>query len=172
MHYFLKDKKGQSLLEVTISLGLLVVVLFALAVVTINALRNSQLAKNQSQATKLAQESVDLVRTIRNKNCPLTMDGISYYWYTTGASPSPPLVWDSVLTNINTKKFRATLNADGSCGEITDINGEEKDINGTFTRVITITQVSPKLISLTANVSWEDISGDHNSQLVTILSNN
>ncbi len=168
---FFKTQSGQSLLEVTISLGLLVVVIFALAVITINALRNSQLAKNQSQATKLAQESVDIVRTIREKNCPITLNGTPYYWFSTGSNPPVALVW-SVIPDISQKKFRAFLNADGSCGGITDVGGEETDINGTFKRVITIEQVALNQVSVTSNVSWVDLSGDHNSKLVTILSNN
>ena len=57
--------KGQSLLELVVSVGLLVVVVTALAVTMINGLRNSQFSQNQSQATKLAQEGLDGVKNVK-----------------------------------------------------------------------------------------------------------
>lgn len=64
---FLNDR-GQNLLELVVALSVGVIVIGALAFATISSLRNTSLAKNKVQATKLAQEAVERVRSARDRN--------------------------------------------------------------------------------------------------------
>src|SRR5258708_13629327 len=60
LHYQL----GQSLLEVTLALGILIIILCAITIVTINVLRNSQFSNNHAQPTKLPQDGLNKAKTI------------------------------------------------------------------------------------------------------------
>lgn len=61
-------EKGQSLVEVTIALLVAIVVLGALAVLITSSLKNAQFAQKQVKATKYAQEAIDQIRVIRDRN--------------------------------------------------------------------------------------------------------
>ena len=62
------NEQGQSLLEVIVVVTVGVVIVGSLVFATIASLRNAQFAKNQSQATKLAQEAIEEVRSARSRN--------------------------------------------------------------------------------------------------------
>ena len=51
-------------MELVVGISLITVVIGAIAVITTYSSRNSQFSKNQAQATKLAQENIDVVITI------------------------------------------------------------------------------------------------------------
>lgn len=161
--------KGQSLLEVTIFMSLVAVIVLALTVTTLNGLGNSQFAKNQTQATKLGQSTVDVIRTLRSKNCKTTLNSAStptdYYWYAPGSGEL--LIWSAGLS---ATQVRAFISAAGSCGGITDQNPIEK--NGIFTRTTTLTNSTADQIIVNVSVTWKDISGNRESKIVTVLSNN
>lgn len=59
---------GQSLIEVIIAISVGILVVTALTIATIFSLRNAQFSKNSAQATQLAQEGIDRVRTGRDRN--------------------------------------------------------------------------------------------------------
>src|SRR3989338_1965261 len=61
-------QNGQTLLELVAAMAVAIIVVVALTFATIASLRNSQFAKNQSQATKLAQEGIEIVRSARDRN--------------------------------------------------------------------------------------------------------
>lgn len=63
-----KQERGQSLIEVLVALGVVVLVLLALISVTTASIRNATFAKNQSLATEHAQELIEEARDIRNSN--------------------------------------------------------------------------------------------------------
>ena len=81
---FAYRQAGQSLLEVVIALAVIVIIVGALTFATISSIRNSQVAKNHAQATKLAQEGIEWVRTGRDRNqCITGMENTSpavYSW--------------------------------------------------------------------------------------------
>ncbi len=66
---------GQSLLELIVVIAVSTMIVGALAFATIFSIRNAQLSKNQSQATKLAQEGIEKVRSIRDRNSEITVGG-------------------------------------------------------------------------------------------------
>lgn len=59
---------GQTLVEMIVALGILVLVVLALVRVTITATHNAQFARSQAQATKYAQEGIEEMRAYRNQN--------------------------------------------------------------------------------------------------------
>lgn len=61
-------QSGQSLLEVVIALSATGVVLGALLLITITGLNNNRFAQNQVKATKYAQETIDKIKSIRDRD--------------------------------------------------------------------------------------------------------
>ncbi len=176
--------KGQSLLELVIGVGLITVIMGAMAVVAINTLRNTQFSKNQTQATKFAQANLELVRTIKNSNfgvCLQTDGATCSRWEdiwavnfgtavpgcTTGCTFN---VQSDVINNVpgncpvtgGTTPFRLKYSA---------VNG----ISGRFTYQIIIEDEANLQKRVTSRVFWNDstttgASGtEHSSDLVTIL---
>src|SRR3989344_823335 len=62
------NANGQSLLEVTVAVAIGTLVVAALTFATIFSLRNANFAKNSAQATKLAHEGIERVRSSRDRN--------------------------------------------------------------------------------------------------------
>src|SRR5689334_17998405 len=61
------NQKGQTLLELIVVMAVSVIITGALVFAIISSLRNAQFAKNQAQATKLAQEEIEKVRSLRDR---------------------------------------------------------------------------------------------------------
>lgn len=159
--------KGQALLEIAITIGVAAVVIAAIAIITIVGLRNSQFAQNQAQATKLAQEGIERIRSMRGRNQAVCIDATSYYW-----SNKTPLVWGTSFgdrANCTFCKFKLT--GDSACPLQQATTAEE--IGGKFKRQIYIQDIAsePNRKKITSEVSWTDFSGSHKSELVTILAN-
>lgn len=163
---------GQSLLEVTITLGIAVSLILALTVITLQGLQSSQFSQNQVQATKLAQEGLERVRFLRNANIPVTVGVSDFNWYGT-----PPLIWDwdfqtyQPLIDCNNCRFQFDSCTEGVCSLQAFSGQGEKIPNSPFTREIRIEDSDTNQKKITARVSWTDISGVHESKLITILSN-
>lgn len=66
-HSKMKNQGGQSLIEVLVALVVVMIMVVALIVVILGSLKNSQFAQKQVQATKYAQEAIDKVRAIRDR---------------------------------------------------------------------------------------------------------
>lgn len=60
--------KGQSLMEVLIALSIIAFVASAVGGVIVSSLNNAQFGKNKTLATKYAQEGLEAIRELRNKN--------------------------------------------------------------------------------------------------------
>lgn len=61
-------QKGQTLIEVLVSLSILVIIISTIAVLITSSLDNTQSGKSQNMATKYAQEGIEVVRGIRDTN--------------------------------------------------------------------------------------------------------
>lgn len=156
---------GQSLLEITIMLGVAIVIITGLTVVTINGLKNSQFAQNQVQATKLAQEGLESVKLVKNRNCKVNLSGAStdYYWSNV---PDTQLIWGA---SIESAKTFVADTSNCSLAQNNDARVEQL-LNGRFQRSITlIKSADNQSITVTVVTSWTDISGTHQSKLATIL---
>ena len=163
--------KGQSLMELVVVIAVIIIVVVALTFATIASLRNAQFSQNQVQATKLAQEGIEKIRTLRDRD---TADAINYlkgdggratkfsdlwavnlscpancYFYFNYASP-PVLVGATVANLENIPPPPAKLQ---------------------FSRQVMIEDVgngqNQKKVTVITN--WTDVSGPHESKLTTIL---
>lgn len=176
-------ERGQTLLEITISLGVAVVVVTALTIVTISGLRNSQFAQNQATATKLAQDWLEQVRSMRDQNATVCdpIRGV-YNWndLVTGLYSSSP--WNNNCGSSACYYVVRTNPPTGCTGNpntttatlLIPVTQNTPDTQGSFTRIVSIQNYGippdPRQKKVTSTVSWNDFSGPHSSILETILS--
>ncbi len=91
--------QGQTLTEVIVVSTVGILVVTALTLATIFSLRNASSSKNESQATKLAQEGIERVRTGRDRNSAISITGVSVTsWDGSGTACSgvPSIKTDSI----------------------------------------------------------------------------
>ncbi len=140
-------KKAQSMIEMLVAIGIAVLVIVALVQVAVTSVKNSQFAKNQNLATRLAQEAIEEVRGQRDKSGWPTF--YNTYNATTKCLPSGDASsWTDKLPQ--------------GCGN---------NIGTIFSREVGFTDLansgSQLLIIVTA--SWTDTSGFHKSEQATYL---
>ena len=164
------NSKGQTMLEIVIMLSVLLIVTSAVVIISVNSLRNSQFSKNQTQATRLAQEGIDKVRTGIKKNCPIVnLDAQSYYWYENAV-----LVW-SISINNGSIPRNYSINLESSPCQFTEVStgsGDNLDSNfgKLFNRQILISDDTATTKKVNSLVEWTDFSGKHTSNIVTVVS--
>lgn len=157
----LKNQSAQSLLELIIVLAIAIIVIGALAIVTITSLRNANLSKNQLQATKYAQEGMERVRSIRNRNGDIVYDGNPQKF---------SFLWDIKLRNDCGDPCSFFLNSTNNSLTQSDILFEP--LAGGFERRVYLTDEGGswrEKKTVTVLVNWVDFSGKHESKLITIL---
>lgn len=180
MNKITTDNKGQSLMELVIGLGLVAIVAGAIAITTTNSLKNSQFSKNQIQATKIAQENLEKVRTIKNTNFGLC---------TSAQGSGNCSMWSDVWGHPFFGKVSTTCVAAVGCTyiivspcNVTTTSGVESkpfclrysatraNLADGFTSQIIIEDEAVNQKKVTSRVFWSDSSGEHSSDLVTIMS--
>lgn len=157
------NQRGQSLLEIVITIGVIMVVISGLAITTINGLKNSQFSKNQVQATKLAQEALTKVKVIRNLDYAVS-------------GPSPATKWSELWAmNLGAACsgqcryiLKEPVNSTLIWLQFQSADTKEPLADG-FQRQIIIEDFIANQKKVTVGVIWSDYSGTHQSQLVTIL---
>ncbi len=158
------NQNGQSLIEVIVASVVGILVVTALVLATIFSLRNASFAKNSAQATKLAQEGMEKVRTLRDR------DGQVDYTIL----PGPPAtyatkfndLWPPVSLICPTNCY-FYFNASGVLSGGTDTTLESIPPN--FQRQIVIEDAGSNQKTVTVIVRWTDFAGKHESKLTTIL---
>lgn len=175
----IKKTSGQSLLELVTILGFSVVIITALVITNINGLKNSQFSKNQLQATKLAQEGINIVRSIRDQNgtvCNQTgnsgndFKGLLNLNTTCTTAPCVFILNSSagVCNSLPTTNYWLNFSSASGFESLSPATGL------TFKRQVIISDPIPFIASqkeVIVQVSWDDISGTHKSNLSTVLSN-
>lgn len=177
----LKNQRGQNILELVVGLGLIAVVAVAISVMTVNSLRNSQFSKNQNQATKLAQELIEKVRTVKESNFGLCTQA----QVAAGSSCSTwEEIWGNqfgtIAANCITNQS-CTYVVGGTCNTSYTGVAESKpfclrhsatalDLGDGFTGQVFIEDEQANQKRVTVRVSWTDSSGTHTSELITVLS--
>jgi len=184
----LSDEKGQSLIELVVVVAVIVIVVGALTFATIASLRNASFSKNQAQATKLAQEGIERVRTGRDRNKVITHGGglgsvISW----DGNNLGQGKFWDYLINgncgnlqlappvycffNVDNEGKLAYLTAYGPISSQPTLPPGVESIPP-FSRAVVIsddTTTSGVQKTVTVIVTWKDVSGPHESRLTTIL---
>jgi Tfp pilus assembly protein PilV len=59
-------KKGQSLIEVVVAIGVVILIVTGLIVAVLSSLRSAQSSKSRSVATKLTQDGIESIRNLRD----------------------------------------------------------------------------------------------------------
>lgn len=93
--------KGQTLLEGVLALGVIAFVLSGIAVTVAFSLNNANFGKNQSLATQHAQEGIEILRKIRNKDYFGFKSYSGNYCLEKGASSLPPATGGCTVPNID-----------------------------------------------------------------------
>ncbi len=179
--------KGQSLLELTIMLGVALVIVAGVTFATLNGLKNSQFSQNQVQATKFAQEGIDAVRVIRDRDyaiCTQTDTTLPTRWsevwaagygangYSFGAVVASP-------SCISQNKCNFVLQSNSTPYCSLSVGNQPfwlrlratPEILGIFQRQIYLEDDAASRKKVTAKVSWSDSTGTHQSVLVSTLAN-
>lgn len=147
-------QNGQSLVEVVIALGIVVVLAVSLVSASLVTQRSSRAAKNNTQATKLVQQSVENLRVFRDrKGFSALINGNC---------------WKLVATDVN--PFNWNLTNSNACPE--KITLDQLDF---FRKIIIENPPSPldsaKAKKITVEVTWTDSGGLQKISNVTNLSN-
>lgn len=164
--------RGQALLEITISLGIILVIVTVLTMAVLDGLKNSQFSQDQTQATKLAEETINTVKTIKARNCPVNMgyslDPEFYFW-----QENTNLIWDVSLPT------PANFHIDSVNCEMIEINASSFDAVPVgfekFQRKVTMVNEPSTVLDrkkVRVEVSWYDANGLHSSVQETILTEN
>ena len=166
-----KFSTGQSLIEVVIVLGITVVVVVALVIVVLTSLKNAKFAQNQARATKYAQEALEQIKAIRDRD----EEGKIVFQDATFNFSG---LWD-----INMSKSLQCASIDGRDGPCyfkmetqpalaeADISQFE-DMGEGLSRQIIISDTEEtygKEKKINVRVFWEDSAGKHESNLQTVL---
>jgi type II secretory pathway pseudopilin PulG len=178
------NQQGQTLIEVLIALTVGVLILGALVIATIVSIRNAQFSQNQLQATKFAQEGIDLVRTIRNRNLkvesasPPFSTFIDLWTYSPGFGSCGYVKLGSCTNNAFLGYFKIVPDAFNPTGKLirgNTITEVSETVGGQFSRFILIEDQSSPVNTretekkITVIVRWKDTSGNHESNIQTIL---
>lgn len=173
------NNEGQSMIELVVGIGLITVVVGALAVVTINSLQNTQYSRNQVQATKLAQENIEKARTIKNSNFGVcTQDDMTQVLSCSTWDDIWPIQFGEMETTcVNGCTFNmfnglgnCPLKSGGNSPFCLKFSATRADLGEGFTSEIIIEDEAPSQKRVTSRVYWNDASGEHASDLVTVMS--
>lgn len=159
---------GQTLIELIVVVAVGTIIISALTFAAIYTLRNAQFAKNQSQSTKLSQEGVEQIRSIRDRDQAGSISGFtcnstavttfSGLWSCNLSGPCAGGICYFTLSN-NTLVY-------GSVNSFEDLG------NGLTRQVQLKNGFSyDKEKEVTVLVRWNDISGVHDSRITSVLRN-
>lgn len=169
---FFLNSKGQSLLEIAVSLGLITIIITVLTITTINGLKNSQFAKNQVLASSYAQQGIELVKAMRQRDCQIILSNSTVYrWFDNTGTPK--LVWSTEAANeaafaVNNS---ATFTANNSLCRLQQAASAEVLEEGAFLRTTKLERIDTGVMQVTVIVTWNDFSGSHQAKNVSLLTN-
>ncbi len=168
--------RGQTLIEAVVTLGVVVVIVGALVVLVIANGRRSNLSKQSDQATKIAQQGIELIRGIKQ-----TTGSPNVYVGTKGSGAGTPCnsgcifkdLYDRAQTSIS-----ACISTDGLNLLTPPLGCETTSILNLFTRSVTIEDgvapcASDFAISkrVTVMVMWTSTIGPETRKVQTCLTN-
>jgi Tfp pilus assembly protein PilV len=170
---------GQTLIELIISIALILIIITGVTILTVKGLQNSQFSRNQVQATKLAQEGIEKMRTIRDNN--YTVCG----WSASANAVAPNGLWSAACPTACRYTIEQTS---GTCNSTitsslwikytaSSTTVENIPVGGvTFKRYVLVNNAndlsgtaSTNIKNIDVVVSWTDSSGTHESKVSTVL---
>ena len=148
VHCLLLSRRGQSLIEVVVSAGISVILAIALISTSLIVQKTARAAKNNTQATKLAQAEIEQMRVYRDRK----------------GFDSLALGSCLVLKDVNQPDFNRW--------NLVNLAGCPESVAGTpFTREIKIQQQpDPNNKLVTATIRWRESGGEKFVSSQTILS--
>ncbi|MBI4036043.1 hypothetical protein HY383_03760 [Candidatus Daviesbacteria bacterium] len=165
---------GQSLLEVVTASAVGILVVAALTYATIFSLRNATFAKNSAQATKLAQEGIEKVRSSRDRNSSIS-GSFTLNSQTIDNWQDTDLWTNQISPNCTPNcyfKFSGSSFQFSTAANNIPNNAEDPLSDGKFKRVVILSDDSTTYTTqktVTVIVQWTDFAGPHQSKLTTIL---
>lgn len=161
-------EKGQTLIELIVVMAVGTIIISALTFAAIYTIRNSQFAKNQFQATKLAQEGMEKIKSIRDRDQAAVISGFS--------CNSQPVTTFSGLW---------TCNLSGPCSSgicyftlsgntlSSGTNASFEDLGNGLSRQVQLKDAFSydKEKEIKVIVRWTDTSGAHESTVTSVLGN-
>ena len=167
--------KGQTLIELIVVISISIIVVGALVFATIASLRNAQFSKYQAQATKLAQEGIEKVRSARDRNANINSLSVNVVNWNGTDSLGTGSIWNySISSNcvptcyfIFPDSSLTLLNIAGT-GLAESI--PPSPAVAIFKRYVILSDgFNSTEKTVTVIVFWTDFSGSHQSQLSTVL---
>jgi Tfp pilus assembly protein PilV len=149
-----KSQSGQTLIEVIVAVGLVVLVLLTLVSALTLAIRNNQFAKDQVLARNRSREALEWLRSLRDQ-----------------------IGWDSFLAMVESDGSPVTYCLDsipsdsGASVNLSNQACSQSDlIPGTkYIRELVLTTISNEQIEAMVTVEWTEGGKDHQSQSTLIL---
>lgn len=170
-----KNEQGQSLIEVLVVGVVAAIMILALIMIVLNSLKNAQFAQNQTQATKLAQDTIDKIRILRDNNNFLAISGTYCFNALWPTSITDPLYCGGI-NKYCYFKFLSSTSIDFAGADVyPPVNPGlvTEDLSGGFSRQIRVNQPDTTFpntyVNVIVTISWNDSSGPHSSQLETII---
>jgi len=108
--------KGQTLIEVLVALAIAVVVVTSITILSITSLNNAQFVRDQEQATKYAQEGIEVMRALRNSNYAGFAAYNNTYCLGAGRQTLGSPAGDCTPTKIDNKFVRSVQIQQDGCG--------------------------------------------------------
>mgnify|MGYP001592910664 CR=1 FL=1 len=170
---------GQTLIEAVVVIAVGIIVVAALVFATIASLRNSGTAKNQAQATKLAQEGLEIVRTSRDRDGAINnLSGVNYCWAASCSGMTP--IWSARLSQDICIPAPSVCYFKITSGDLISLSITGASLPppsggetiGNFTRYVILDDDAlnyPNWKTVTALVTWSDFAGTHESRVSTFL---
>ena len=142
-------EKGQSLVEMTIAMSLMMVGLLGIFAVLAQSIGLNRVAANQYVAANLAAEGIEVTKNILDANA------INSRPWNQGLNVNGDFGVQYNSTALDASKATTHLNLDSSTGRYSYDSGTETG----FVRTISITNVSTSEIKVVSTVSWKDRGG-------------
>jgi len=143
---FVHNNTGQSMIEVVIDIAVVVVLAISLITTTLITQKTATSAKNNSQATKLAQQTSEQIRVFRDRNGfnLLPSDPTRCFWLNLNNGPDDPAKWEF------SSAFDCSTNANAESIKPDNVN---------FYRKIQIVNKSSTNKETTVTVTWTESAG-------------
>lgn len=161
-------QRGQALLEILVALAIGVIIATAFVTLGVVSVRNSSFSRNQVSATKLAQEGIEAMISIRDQDTvgAVLGNGSNDQWSKLVVNSSFGLSCLPDPTQTCSGDFQLSACTLGSIPQrcISKTSTPEV-INTIFSRKIQITDAGTNVKNVTAIVWWSDGQGLHKSVL-------